>query len=147
MFAAANTYHIRSASHEDVDTLNRFAALDSGKPFTGRVLIGYLDGVPAAVLSLDDGRVIADPSRHTDHLLANLRVRAIGVRAYQESSSLRQRLLAAIPEFRAQMSTAAATSRNGHIEHELLLNGASEQHAGVQHAEAPGIQAGVLVNA
>jgi hypothetical protein len=153
---AANTYRIRFAGHADVDTLKRFAELDSGSPIIGRVLIGYLEGVPAAVLSLDDGQVFADPSRHTDHLVANLRVRAAGIRAQGEFGSLRQRLLAGIPaSFRARVSAGSESmSRNDHIGHEPVLVGDepvpvgdSAQHAGVQHAEAPGIQAGACVNA
>jgi hypothetical protein len=120
---AANTYRIRSASPEDLDTLRRLAELDSGRPIVGRALIGYLDGVPAAVLSLDGGRVLVDPSRHSDHLVANLRVRAAGVRAYEESGSLRQRLLDGVPaSFRARVpALSGATSRNDPIENEELL--------------------------
>jgi hypothetical protein len=146
---AANTYRIRFASHEDVDTLKRLAELDSGRPIIGRALIGYLDGVPAAVLSLDDGRVVADPSRHTDHLVANLRVGAAGIRAHEELGSLRPRLLAAIPaSFRARMSVASGSmSRNGHIEREPALVGDSEERAGLPHAEDLCIEAGALVAA
>jgi hypothetical protein len=145
---AANTYRIRLASAEEVDALTRFAQFDSEKPITGRALIGYLDGVPAAVLSLDDGRAFVDPSRHTDHLVANLRARAAGVRAYEESDSLRQRLLAGIPaSFLARASAASGSmSRNGHSEHVQGLVVGSEQHARVQHVEHPGL-AGACVNA
>jgi hypothetical protein len=139
---AANTYRIRLGSHEDVDSLKHLAGLDSARPIIGRVLIGDIDGVPAAVLSLDDGRVFADPSRHTDHLVANLRVRAAGVRAHEESGSLRGRLLAGIPtSYRARMYPASGSmSRNGHVERDPVLVGDPEQRSWVQHAERVGIQ-------
>jgi hypothetical protein len=129
---AANTYRIRFADQEDVDTLERFAALDSGRPFVGRVLIGYLDGVPAAALSVRDGRAVADPSRHTGHLVANLRARAAGIRAYEQTPSLRERLLAGIPaSFRARMSGASASMSHGScVAHEPVRVADSEQEAG-----------------
>jgi hypothetical protein len=49
---AADTYRIRFAAPEDLDALKRLAELDSGRPTVGRALIGYLDGVPAAVFFL-----------------------------------------------------------------------------------------------
>jgi hypothetical protein len=145
---AANTYRIRLASHEEVDTLMRCAQFASERPITGRALIGDLDGVPAAVLSLDDGRAFVDASRHTDHLVANLRARAAGVRAYEESGSLRQRLLAGIPaSFLARVSAASGSmSRNDRNERAQGPVAGAEQHAGVQHVEQPGL-AGARVNA
>ena len=73
---AANTYKLRFATEEDADALRRLAELDSRTPLAGRVLIGEIAGSPAAALSLDDDRVIADPFRRTDHLVACLRSRA-----------------------------------------------------------------------
>ncbi len=69
---APNTYVIREASRADADALHRLAALDSRPVLRERVLIGELDGVPAAALSLADGRVVADPFRRTDGLVAQL---------------------------------------------------------------------------
>ena len=73
---AANTYKLRFATEEDAHTLRRLAELDSRTPLAGRVLIGEIAGSPAAALSLGDDRVIADPFRRTDHLVACLRIRA-----------------------------------------------------------------------
>ena len=58
----ANAYHIRISTAADSDTLSGLAERHSQKPLVGRVLIGYIDGTPAAALSLHDGRVIADNS-------------------------------------------------------------------------------------
>ena len=58
----ANGYIIRYATVDDVPALRRLAGLDSRNVFCGPALIGEIDGVPAAAVSLADGRVIADPS-------------------------------------------------------------------------------------
>jgi hypothetical protein len=94
---SANAHQIRFATHEDRDALRQLADSDSQKPLDGRVLIGQIDGTPAAALSLHDGRVIADPFQRTDHLVSNLRMRAGAIRAYEVTPSLRERLLAALP--------------------------------------------------
>lgn len=94
---SANAHQIRFATDEDGDALRRLAESDSQKPLDGRVLIGQIDGTPAAALSLQDGRSVADPFERTDHLVANLRMRAGAIRAYEVTPSLRERLLAALP--------------------------------------------------
>ena len=91
---------IRFATRHDSDWLRDLAELDSRKPLDGRVLVADLDGTPAAALSLDDGRVIADPFQRTDHLVANLRMRAGAIRAYEVTPSVRERVLAALPSQR-----------------------------------------------
>jgi hypothetical protein len=89
---AANTYKIRMATDDDADALRRLADLDSQRPLRGRIMIGELDGAPAAALALDTGRAIADPFRPTAHLVASLRTRAAGVVAVERKPSLRDRL-------------------------------------------------------
>jgi hypothetical protein len=91
---------IRFATRHDSDSLRDLAELDSRKPLDGRVLVADLDGTPVAALSLDDGRVIADPFQRTDHLVANLRMRAGAIRAYEVTPSVRERVLAALPSQR-----------------------------------------------
>jgi hypothetical protein len=95
---APNAYRIRFATAADADTLSRLAERDSQEPLVGRVLIGQYDGT-AAALSLHDGRVIADSSRHTDTLVANLRMRADAIRAFEATPSLRDRLRAAFAAY------------------------------------------------
>ena len=94
---AVNTYHIRVAKAEDMDTLHRLAEQNSERPLDGRVLIGEIEGVGVAALSLSDGRVIADSSPRIDHLVANLRVRAVSMWAYEAAPSLHDRMLAGLP--------------------------------------------------
>jgi hypothetical protein len=93
---AANTHKLRIATESDADALRRLAELDSRRPLAGRVLIAEIAGSPAAALSLDDDRVIADPFRRTDHLVACLRIRAGAIRAHEATPSLSERMRAAL---------------------------------------------------
>jgi hypothetical protein len=93
---AANTYDIHVATEDDDASLSRLADLDSGRPLQRPVLIGQIGGEPAAAMSLADHRIVTDPRRRTDHLLACLRVRADALRAYEATPSLRGRMLAAV---------------------------------------------------
>jgi hypothetical protein len=106
---AANSYVLRLANEADAPDLTRLATLDSQAPLTGSILIGELDGEPAAALSLSDDRVIADPFRPTAHLLATMRVRAHGLHAVERTPSLRERLLAGLPaSYRARLVGSGA---------------------------------------
>ena len=105
---AADTYRIRIATDEDTATLNRLAAHRALRPLEGRVLIGERDGTPAAALSLSDGRVIADDSPRTNHLIANLRIRAISIWAQESSASLPERMQSGLPAW--YRATALPTS-------------------------------------
>jgi hypothetical protein len=105
----ANSYVIRRATDADDVVLARLAALDSQRPLEGAVLIGELDGEPAAALSLADGRAVADPFRPTAHLVAAMHVRARGVQAVAQTPSLRERLIAGLPaSYRARLAGGAA---------------------------------------
>jgi hypothetical protein len=70
------TLVIRRASSDDAAALERLASLDSRRPLTGDVMLAERDGRILAALSLDDGRVAADPFAPTAELVALLRVRA-----------------------------------------------------------------------
>lgn len=95
-----NTDHIRFATEEDADTLRSLAERASQQPLGGRVLIGDIDGTPAAALSLQDGRVLAVSSRRAARLVVALRLRAGTIRAYEATPSLRERLVRALPPYR-----------------------------------------------
>ena len=71
-----STISIRPSRPDDDVALLRLAFLDSQDPLEGEALIAFVDDQPAAALSLDDGRVIADPFRRTADLVALLRIRA-----------------------------------------------------------------------
>jgi len=92
----ADTSVIRLATEADADDLRRLAALDSARPLTGRILIGEIDGVPAAARSLETGRTIANPFLRTARLTTYLRVRAAGLEAVRREPSLSNRMLAAV---------------------------------------------------
>ena len=80
----ANAYVIRQASPNDRAVLERLAALDGQKPLSGRALIGEIDGVPAAAVSLADGRVVADPFKLTVDLVPVLMMRRRSLQAFAE---------------------------------------------------------------
>jgi hypothetical protein len=93
---AANSYTIRPATDEDAFMLRRWADREQQQPLAGSLLIGEIDGRPAAAISLLDGRTIADNFAGTGHLVANLRIRASSVWAYEATPSLRDRMLQAV---------------------------------------------------
>jgi hypothetical protein len=91
----AASYKTRMAVAEDAPNLRRLAALDSQSPLSGAVLMGEIDGVPAAAISLTSGRVVADPFRPTAELVASLRMRAAALTG-ERRTSLRERLLGGV---------------------------------------------------
>jgi predicted MFS family arabinose efflux permease len=104
----ADRYSIRAATPMDQTALEHIALLDGQRPLEGSALVGLIDGRPAAAVSLDDGRAIADPFRSTGHLVAHLRVRAAGVNAHERMPSVRDRLFAALsPAVRRAARSAA----------------------------------------
>lgn len=118
---AANTYRIRLANDDDVDTLADLADRNSDQWLDGPALVAEIDGVGAAALSLSDGRVIADSSRRIDHLVANLRVRAESIWAYECTPSLNDRLLAALPARHRTSAIAMPTTDDEGVEHKSVL--------------------------
>jgi hypothetical protein len=93
----ASNHVIRMAADDDALTLRRIAKLDSREPLTGPILVGEIAGTPVAAISLTDDRVIADPFIPTDHLRIALRARAKGLRAFERTPSLGDRLRAGVP--------------------------------------------------
>jgi hypothetical protein len=112
----ANPYRIRFATADDADALRRLAEQCSQQPLVGRVLIGLIDYTPAAALSLQDGRVIADPSRRADRVVAALRVRAGAVRAYEATPSLSERLREAFAAYHSGVVVPAPVAGTGDTE-------------------------------
>ena len=53
---------LRSSTAADAASLERLAALDSARPLTGEVMLAHAGGDVRAALSLETGRVVADPS-------------------------------------------------------------------------------------
>ena len=71
------TLTIRSATHEDLPTLDRLATLDSHRPLTGPILVAERDGVVVAARSVSTGETIADPFVPTADVIALLNLRAV----------------------------------------------------------------------
>src|SRR3954471_13462053 len=95
---AANAYTIRQATEYDALDLSRLAELDSeARELSAPMLIGERGGEILAAISLEDGRVIADPFKRTGEVVAHLRRRASGVRAVNSTPILRERLLGGLP--------------------------------------------------
>jgi hypothetical protein len=113
----ANSNRIRFATEEDAHALRRLAEQSSQRPLAGRVLIGQIDGTPAAALSLEDGRAIAGRSYRTDHLVATLRMRAGAIRAYESTPALSERLRAAFSAYSGSDAKPASVSRIGDAGH------------------------------
>jgi hypothetical protein len=84
---SANAYVIRYATVDDVPALRRLVQLDGARLFCGPAIIGEIGGVPAAAVSLANGRVIADPSRPTTALRRLLRMRHEASRADTPASA------------------------------------------------------------
>ena len=73
-------HRVRIAGDDDAELIARIAALDSSHPIEGPALIGEIDGVAVAVVSLADGRAVADPFRRTAGRgeVMQVRARALG---------------------------------------------------------------------
>jgi hypothetical protein len=102
-----NYYVIRQATAEDQRSLHQLAQLDSQQPLSGPALIGEIDGIPVAALSLTDRRVIADPFQPTAVLSQLLRMRAGALDAYSRTPSLAERIRAAMAPFRTAHTSQA----------------------------------------
>jgi hypothetical protein len=68
---------LRPATSADTADLERLAALDSASPLEGDVVLAYAGGDVRAALSVDTGRVVADPFWPSADLVELLRA-AVG---------------------------------------------------------------------
>jgi hypothetical protein len=76
MSTTTDTVTIRRAGSQDAVALKLLAMLDSTRPLSGPVLVAESGGLVLAAISLEDGRVAADPFFPTADLVALLRARA-----------------------------------------------------------------------
>jgi hypothetical protein len=83
---------IRNATENDRRALQRLAELDSQRPLSMPALIAENRGLPAAAISLADGRIVADPFEHTAVLRQLLRYRYGAGQAYSRQPSLSERM-------------------------------------------------------
>jgi hypothetical protein len=118
---AANTYRIRIATDEDTGTLRRLTEQSSEQPLEGRVLIGEIEGVGAAAVSLTDGRPVADSNPRIGHLIANLRVRARSIWDYEGTPSLNARLIAGLPAWYRAIAVPTSCTDSESVERDARL--------------------------
>jgi hypothetical protein len=85
-------YVIRLAGDADEEALRALAALDSADPLEHPILLGEIDGEPAAALDLDTRRTIANPFQPTAALLSHLRMRAGALDAYAHRPDVADRI-------------------------------------------------------
>ena len=64
---------LRTSTAADAASLERLAALDSARPLTGEVMLAHAGGDVRAALSLETGRVVADPFYPSAELVELLR--------------------------------------------------------------------------
>jgi hypothetical protein len=67
---------LRLAQPDESAVVRRLAALDDAPALSGPALLALVDGEAVAALSLDDGRVVANPFLHTEAAVGLLRLRA-----------------------------------------------------------------------
>jgi hypothetical protein len=63
------------ARPDDSGLVRRLAALDDAAPLEGEILISFVEGEAVAALSLEDGRVVANPFVPTADAVSLLRLR------------------------------------------------------------------------
>ena len=63
------------ARPDDSGLVGRLADLDDAAPLEGEILIAFVEGEAVAALSLEDGRVVANPFRATTDAVSLLRLR------------------------------------------------------------------------
>ena len=97
---------LRPSTAADAAALERLAALDSASPLTGDVVLAYAGGDVRAALSLETGRVVADPFYPSAELVELLRA---------ASGSSSRRAAAAAPR-----ACRARRSHNRHIRRAVL---------------------------
>lgn len=74
--AARALVALRSAEAGDAQALKILAELDEAPDLSGDVLLALLSGQVVAAMSLEDGRVIADPFVATSDAVSLLKLRA-----------------------------------------------------------------------
>jgi hypothetical protein len=86
---------VRFAHAEEAGTLRRLAQLDDAPELAGEILVATIDADVVAALSLDDGRVVANPFVLTSDAVELLRASATALRGRcrrRWRSALRPRL-------------------------------------------------------
>ena len=86
----------RATTGDDSRALRRLAQLDSSTPIAGEALIGSMHGKPSAAISLEDGRVTADPFQRTAQVVQALQLRKRSIEAAARTPDVTRRMRAAV---------------------------------------------------
>jgi hypothetical protein len=90
-------FTVRRAEESDDPTLGYLASMAFAPAVRRPALIGEVDGVPVAAISLGDGRVVADPYHPAPGLVHHLQLHRSGWRARGSRDALRRHVRAALP--------------------------------------------------
>ena len=95
---SATSYVIRAARVDDVPELVRLGWSTEDSWPSGDILVGEIDGVVGAALSIDENRAVAADVPRAPQLLAHMRARAAGIKAHRATPDLAERLREALHE-------------------------------------------------
>jgi hypothetical protein len=88
---SATTYVIRDIRDDDVPELMRLGWAASGWP-EGRILVGEIHGAVAAALAIDEDRLLVTSAPGVPALLAHMRARTAGIKAYDRTPDVADRI-------------------------------------------------------
>ena len=89
---SATTFAIRDARPHDVPELVRLGWSTEAAWPSGQVLVGEIGGVVAAALAIDEDRCVVADVPGAAYLLAHMRARGAGIRAFRRTSSVAGRI-------------------------------------------------------
>jgi hypothetical protein len=89
---SATAYVIRDIRVDDVPELVRLGWSTQDLWPTGHVLVGEIRGVVAAALAIDENRAVTAAVAGAPYLLAHMRARAAGIKAYRTTPDVAERI-------------------------------------------------------
>jgi hypothetical protein len=89
---SATSHVIRYAGPADVPELVRLGWATAETWPSGHVIVGEIDGVVAAALSIDENRAVLSELPGAPAVLAQIRARAAGIHAYRRTPSVADRI-------------------------------------------------------
>jgi hypothetical protein len=91
-----HSHDIRTERDPRSPILLELAALDEAPPIATPALVGRIDGIPVAAMSLVDERSVADPFHYTHPIRMVMRLHARSIRAHERQPSLIRRIVDAL---------------------------------------------------
>jgi hypothetical protein len=89
---SANAFTIREARVDDVPELVRLGWATTEDWPIGQIIVGEIDGVVGAALAIDENRAVAAAHPDAPYLLAHMRARVVGIKAYRKTPQLADRM-------------------------------------------------------